>query len=75
MNWETLGVIVTLLGLGIPALVKLSACVASLAALKERWQECRAEDRQEHEGFRGRLTTHDALLADHEVRITTLESE
>ena len=75
MNWEVLGVIVTLLVLGVPVLRQLSACVANLADLKERWIECRREDRADHEDFRRSIQQHGITLADHEERITSLETE
>jgi hypothetical protein len=75
MQWDILGIMLSILGLwvsilamGMPMLSRLSACVASLADLKERWHECRELDQAAHEVFREELD-------DHEERIVDLEDE
>ena len=82
MNWEVLGVIVTLLVLGVPVLRQLSSCVANLDNLEEhlgtherQWERCRDEDRADHADFRETIQGHGVQLQEHEHRITSLEAE
>ena len=75
LNWETLGVIVALLALGLPVLWKLSRATAHLDDLKDRFGECKREDRADHEDFRRSIKQQGITLADHEQRITTLEAD
>lgn len=74
LNWETLGVIAALIGLGVPVLLRVGKATAHLAELKERFGECKQEDRKEHEDFRKCLQAQGVQLAEHEQRITTLEN-
>lgn len=75
INWETIGVILTLLGLGGSALWKLSSLTTLLAALKEQMGRRHDEDRADHADFRRTLRQQGVQLADHEHRIVMLETE
>jgi len=75
IDWGTLGVIATLLALGLRIIRQLSVCTVKLEALETRWLEARQLNRDEHQDFRQTLTAQGVTLFDHEQRIGQLENE